>query len=137
MVGGFDIYVAQRYSVVLNANQPIANYWIRGPMTLQHSSDNPNCGSSDISPFVHFWRNKLPVDTNDVFAVLHYAGAPDAEPTTQADVGVQNLLQEFQLAALVNPGAPGGSAPADRSIDINFGMQVKNGRLMVRRAAPF
>ncbi|KJA25106.1 multicopper oxidase [Hypholoma sublateritium FD-334 SS-4] len=111
-VGGFDIYVAQRYSVVLNANQPIANYWIRGPMTLQHSSDNPN------------------LDTNDVFAVLHYAGAPDAEPTTQADVGVQDLLQEFQLAALVNPGAPGGSAPADRSIDINFGMQVKNGRLM-------
>lgn len=77
------------------------------------------------------------MDTNDVFAVLHYAGAPDAEPITQADVGVQNLLQEFQLAALVNPGAPGGSAPADRSIDINFGMQVKNGRLMVRRAAPF
>ena len=106
-------------------------------MTLQHSSDNPNCGSSDTSPFVHFWRYKLPVDTNDVFAVLHYAGAPDAEPITQADVGVQNLLQEFQLAALVNPGAPGGSAPADRSIDINFGMQVKNGRLMVRRAAPF
>nr|BAU94254.1 laccase [Pholiota microspora] len=111
-VGGFDIFVAQRYSVVLNANKPVANYWIRGPMTLQHSSDNKN------------------LDTDDVYAVLHYAGAPDAEPTTKADVGVQNLLQEFQLAALINPGAPGGNAPADRSIDLNFGMDVKSGRLM-------
>ncbi|KDR65767.1 hypothetical protein GALMADRAFT_260110 [Galerina marginata CBS 339.88] len=111
-VGGFDIYVAQRYSVVLDANQPVANYWIRGPMTLQHSSDNNN------------------LDTNNVYAVLHYAGAPNAEPTTQADQSVQNLLEEYQLAALENPGAPGGSAPADRWIDLNFGMEVKNGRLM-------
>uniref|UniRef100_A0A8H8CKY3 Laccase n=1 Tax=Psilocybe cubensis TaxID=181762 RepID=A0A8H8CKY3_PSICU len=111
-VGGFDIYVAQRYSVVLNANKPVANYWIRAPMTLQHSSDNEN------------------LDTRNVFAVLHYIGAPDAEPTTQADQGAQNLLQEYQLAALINPGAPGGSAPADRSIDLDFSMEVKNGRLM-------
>ncbi|KAF5323276.1 hypothetical protein D9619_013491 [Psilocybe cf. subviscida] len=97
-VDGFDIYVAQRYSVVLNANQPVKNYWIR-------------------------------VDTDNVYAVLHYAGAPNAEPATQADVGVSNLLQEYQLAALENPGAPGGSAPADRSIDLNFSEQVTNGRL--------
>ncbi|KAF9482102.1 laccase 16 [Pholiota conissans] len=110
-VGGFDIYAAQRYSVVLNANKVIANYWIRGPMTLQHSSDNKN------------------LDTKNVYAVLHYSGASDAEPTTKADVSVNNLLQEYQLAALVNPGAPGGSAPADRSIDLKFSEQVKNGKL--------
>lgn len=72
------------------------------------------------------------MDTDDVYAVLHYAGAPNAEPTTQADMSVNNLLQEYQLAPLVNPGAPGGSAPADRSIDINFMKQVTNGKLMVR-----
>ncbi|KAF5327067.1 hypothetical protein D9619_004662 [Psilocybe cf. subviscida] len=110
-VDGFDIYVAQRYSVVLNANQSVANYWIRGPMTLQHSSDNTN------------------LDTNNVYAVLHYQGAPNAEPTTDAEDGVDNLLQEYQLAALENPGAPGGSAPADRSIDLNFASSVVNNRL--------
>lgn len=71
------------------------------------------------------------MDTKNVYAVLHYQGSPDAEPTTKADDGVQNLLQEFQLAALENPGAPGGSAPADRVIDLNFNSEVKNGRLMV------
>lgn len=74
------------------------------------------------------------VDTKNVFAVLHYIGAPGAEPNTQADQGAQNLLQEFELAALINPGAPGGNAPADRSIDLDFGMEVKNGRLMVSLA---
>ncbi|KAF8155428.1 laccase 16 [Crassisporium funariophilum] len=110
-VGGFDIYVAQRYSVVLNANKPVANYWIRGPMTLQHDSDNPN------------------LDTRNVYAVLHYSGAPNADPTTQADQGPNNILEEYQLAALENPGAPGGNAPADRSIDLNFSQDVTNGRL--------
>ncbi|TFK37392.1 laccase 16 [Crucibulum laeve] len=110
-VDGFDIYAAQRYSVVLNANQPVKNYWIRAPMELQHSSDNHN------------------LDTKNVYAVLHYSGAPDAEPTTPADVGVQNLLQEYQLAALENPGAPGGSAPADRVIDLDFGRSVINNKL--------
>lgn len=72
------------------------------------------------------------MDINNVYAVLHYQGAPDAEPTTQASQSVQNLLQEYQLAALENPGAPGGSAPADRVIDLQFNNEVRNGRLMVR-----
>ena len=42
-VDGFDIFVGQRYSVVLNANKAVKNYWIRAPMSLQHSSDNKNC----------------------------------------------------------------------------------------------
>lgn len=41
-VDGFDIYIGQRYSVVLTANQAVKNYWIRAPMELQHSSDNDN-----------------------------------------------------------------------------------------------
>lgn len=41
-VDGFEIYPGQRYSVVLNANQAVRNYWIRAPMKLQHSSNNNN-----------------------------------------------------------------------------------------------
>jgi Multicopper oxidase len=41
-VGGFNIYAGQRYSVVLHANKAVRNYWIRGPMDLQHHSDNDN-----------------------------------------------------------------------------------------------
>lgn len=77
------------------------------------------------------------MDTDNVYAVLHYQGAPDAEPTTQADQSVDNLLEEYQLSALENPGAPGGSAPADRSIDLNFASSVINGRLEVGPQFPY
>ncbi|PPQ70228.1 hypothetical protein CVT24_013086 [Panaeolus cyanescens] len=111
-VDGFDVYVGQRYSVVVNCNKPVRNYWIRGPMTLQHSSDNDN------------------LDTKNVYAVLHYQGAPNAEPTTKADDGVDELLEEYELAALENPGAPGGNTRADRAIDLNFSLDVENGHTL-------
>jgi len=38
-----DIHAGQRYSVIVEANKPVANYWIRAPMSLQHASDNDNC----------------------------------------------------------------------------------------------
>jgi iron transport multicopper oxidase len=41
-VGGFHVYAGQRYSVVLNANKAVKNYWIRAPMDMQHHSDNDN-----------------------------------------------------------------------------------------------
>ncbi|KAG5634996.1 hypothetical protein H0H81_012779 [Sphagnurus paluster] len=90
-VDRFMIYIGQRYSVVLNANQPVKNYWIRAPMELQHSSDNKNCD-----------------------------GAPAAEPTTTPGTGTGTLLQEHLLAPIVDPGAPGGNVPADRTIDLRF-----------------
>ncbi|KAF8074135.1 laccase [Lyophyllum atratum] len=96
------IYAGQRYSVVLNANQPVKNYWIRAPMTLQHSSDNDN------------------LDTDDVYAVLHYNGAPSAEPPTTFVASGDTLLQEHLLVPLENPGAPGGNSPPDRTIDLQF-----------------
>ncbi|KAG5651439.1 hypothetical protein H0H81_008643 [Sphagnurus paluster] len=101
-VDRFMVYAGQRYSVVLNANRPVRNYWIRAPMELQHSSDNAN------------------LDTKKVYAVLHYDGAPAADPTTSPGSGSGTLLQEHLLAPLENPGAPGGNAPADRTIDLRF-----------------
>ncbi|KAG9119655.1 laccase, partial [Ceratobasidium sp. 392] len=96
VVDSFDIFAGQRYSIVVEANQPVANYWVRAPMTVAAAGTNPN------------------LDATDVFAVLHYAGAPDAEPTTEQGtaIGTAPLVEE-NLHALINPGAPGGSAPAD------------------------
>ncbi|KAJ7456051.1 laccase [Mycena latifolia] len=116
-VSSFEIYVAQRYSIILNANQPVDNYWIRAPIDVQ--GNNP-----DLDPSL-------------VKAILRYTGAPDAEPVTTALVppvplkggpggggggggGSVGPLQEFQLATLVDPGAPGGDAPADHRLNLTF-----------------
>ncbi|GLB41487.1 putative multicopper oxidase family protein [Lyophyllum shimeji] len=101
-VDRFEIYAGQRYSVILTANQPVRNYWIRAPMELQHASDNDN------------------LDTEKVYAILHYAGAPAGDPSTKPGSPSGTLLEEHLLAPLENPGAPGGNRPADRTIDLNF-----------------
>ncbi|TFK25254.1 laccase 17 [Coprinopsis marcescibilis] len=110
-VDGFNIYAGQRYSAVLHANQPVRNYWIRAPMDLQHHSDNDN----------------RTLDEEDVYAVLHYDGAPNAQPSTRADRDPDDVLQEYQLAPLENPGPPGGSGPADRVIDLEFSRSTSGG----------
>ncbi|KAJ7117080.1 laccase [Mycena epipterygia] len=103
----FVIHAAQRYSVVLHANSVPGNYWIRAPMIAQGSSKT--------------------LDKTNVKAILRYAGAPIQDPLTSALVlspaplkGSGSVLQEYQLATLINPGAPGGSAPADHIIDLSF-----------------
>ncbi|KAJ7165684.1 laccase 17 [Mycena crocata] len=106
-VSSFIIHAAQRYSVVLHANQAVKNYWIRAPMTVKGSSKT--------------------LDKDNVKAILRYAGAPVADPDTSSNVilplpekGGGSVLQEFQLQTLINPGAPGGRAPADHVIDLDF-----------------
>ncbi|KAJ7124453.1 laccase [Mycena epipterygia] len=108
-VSSFEIHVAQRYSIVLHANSVVGNYWIRAPMD----------GEVGNSPTL---------DINNVKAILRYAGAPIQDPITSTviidPIAAKNggsMLQEFQLATLINPGAPGGSAPADHVIDLSFG----------------
>ncbi|KAH6912909.1 laccase 17 [Coprinopsis sp. MPI-PUGE-AT-0042] len=108
-VGGFHIYVGQRYSVVLNANQAVGNYWIRAPMDMQHHSDNDN------------------LDEDNVFAVLHYDGASSGNPSGSGGGDPSNVLEEYQLAALENPGAPGGSAPANKIFDLTFTRDTNGG----------
>jgi len=89
------------------------------------------------------------VDTDNVFAVLHYIGAPDADPSSKprslaavttevgpvtdiAAKGGSKLLDESDLVPLFNPEAPGGSGPADRVIDLNFHRDHDTGELEVR-----
>ncbi|KAJ6596282.1 laccase [Mycena vulgaris] len=110
-VDTFLIHAAQRYSVVLNANQKVANYWINAPMTAKGSSATLN--------------------KDNVKAILRYAGAPIQDPPTAKVVVLADPvltatkkkleLEESNLATLINPGAPGGSGPADHVIDLKFG----------------
>jgi len=78
----------QRYSVVLNASQPIDNYWIRAL---------PNSGWNGLAKSFDGGINS---------AILRYSGAPAEEPTTGQQ---QNkvVLQETALAPLVPTPAPG------------------------------
>jgi len=96
-VDQFDIYAAQRYSVVLTANQPVGNYWIRAPLTggaPASTGGNPN------------------LDPTLIKAVLRYAGAPNVDPSTNATANPV-IMNEADLHPLINPGAPGGDGPAD------------------------
>ncbi|CAE6490809.1 unnamed protein product, partial [Rhizoctonia solani] len=98
-VNSLDIHPGERYSIVVEANRTVGNYWIRAPITARRSSDT--------------------LDPELVKAVLRYEGASNQDPTTSKSSGLkldQNLLKPVE-----NPGAPGGSAPADVVIDLNYG----------------
>ncbi|CEL60162.1 laccase, multicopper oxidase, benzenediol:oxygen oxidorectuctase [Rhizoctonia solani AG-1 IB] len=111
VVDSFQIYAGQRYSVIVEANQTVANYWVRAPMTVAGAGTNSN------------------LDPTNVFAVLHYEGAPNAEPTTEQGTAIGTALVEENLHALINPGAPGGSAPADVSLNLAIGRSTVDGIL--------
>ncbi|KAG1740901.1 laccase [Suillus paluster] len=99
LVDSLQILAGQRYSVVLNANQPVDNYWIRAL---------PNTANSTY-------------DGGQNSAILRYHDAPVAEPTTNQTQSTMPLL-ETNLHALINPGAPG--IPGYGKADINLMMVV-------------
>ncbi|KAG2066219.1 laccase [Suillus decipiens] len=99
LVDSLQMLAGQRYSVVLVANQPVDNYWIRAlPSTPGLNFDN---GQSS--------------------AILRYNGAPIAEPTTNQTNSTIPLL-ESNLHVFINPGAPG--IPEYGKADINLRMDV-------------
>ncbi|KIJ21193.1 laccase [Paxillus involutus ATCC 200175] len=101
LVDSLQIFAGQRYSVILNATKPVANYWIRA----------------------------LPSTVNSTFigglnsAILRYNGAPDVDPTTNQTKSVMPLLEQ-NLHALINPGAPG--IPEYGKADINLRIVANN-----------
>ncbi|CAE6424865.1 unnamed protein product [Rhizoctonia solani] len=110
VVDSFDIYAGQRYSFILEANQTVANYWVSAPMTVAAAGTNTN------------------LDATDVYAVLRYEGATEAEPTTEQSTAIGNApLVEENLHALTNPGAPGGSDPADVVVNLAIGRSTVDG----------
>jgi iron transport multicopper oxidase len=85
VVDSFQIFAGQRYSAILNADQPVGNYWIRA---------NPDA------------RGLPGFDGGRNSAILRYNGAPSTAPTTSQTPNVLPL-KEPDLHALTNPAAPG------------------------------
>lgn len=96
-VDSIQIFAGQRYSFVLTANQPIANYWIRA---------NPNLGSRGFAGGLNS-------------AILRYALAPNADPLTTQTPN-SNPLRETNLHPLLNPGAPGIAKPGAADVNLNL-----------------
>ncbi|KDQ26265.1 laccase [Pleurotus ostreatus PC15] len=99
-----QIFSGQRYSLILKANRPIGNYWIRG---------NPNSGDPG-------YENQM----NS--AILRYRGAPWIDPTTHERNATKPLI-ESELRPLRHERAPGRPYPggADVNINLNFGFDPK------------
>ena len=97
----------QRYSVVLNANQTIGNYWIRAL---------PNSGNRNLSSTFEGGVNS---------AILRYLGAPIQEPTSTQQTHIVPLV-ESHLHPEVNRRAPGRNTPNGGDIDFvfNFGFDL-------------
>lgn len=100
-------YQGQRYSVVLVANQPIGNYWIR---SLPAVDDGDPLGTFEGG-------------LNS--AILRYKGAKRIDPRT-TDLTQPNVLLETQLHALIDPAAPGKPIRdgGDVNLDFNFTMNA-------------
>ncbi|KAI0652451.1 laccase [Trametes meyenii] len=104
-VDSVQIFAAQRYSFVLNANQPVDNYWIRA---------DPNFGTTGFAGGVNS-------------AILRYKGAPSAEPTTTQAPSV-NPLVETNLHPLTSMRVPGRPVPGgvDKAINLAFDFNGTN-----------
>ncbi|KAH9963968.1 laccase [Lactifluus volemus] len=104
LVDSLQIFVGQRYSVVICADQPIDNYWLRA---------NPVTAGGGNSGFN---------DSINV-GVFHYIGAPEKPPTTDPAVNVPvsvNPLVETDLHPLIPSPVPGKPTPGGADININL-----------------
>ncbi|OAX41113.1 laccase [Rhizopogon vinicolor AM-OR11-026] len=95
------IFPGQRYSVVLEANKSVDNYWIRSFPNISGTSFDGGMNS----------------------AILRYNGAQQVDPTTN-DTIAKMALEEWNLHTLINPGAPG--IPGYGNADINLNLNVTN-----------
>lgn len=97
VVDSIAVYAGQRYSVVVTANQPVGNYWIRAlPRQTRRTFDGG--------------RNS---------AILRYDGAPEEKPTTEHGPYVL-LYADSNAHPLINPGAPGVPEPGKADVNINL-----------------
>jgi len=101
LIDSLSIFAGQRYSVVVNANQPVDNYWIRSlPPDL------------DFSNFTNL-------------AVLRYAGAPKRNPTVDPMNSLVSKIPliETNLHPLTLSPVPGEPVPggADINIELDVG----------------
>ena len=99
VVDSIQIFAGQRYSFILNANQPVDSYWVFAI---------PNVGTI---PFVGGVNS----------AILRYAGAEVADPTVVK--ALKNPLIETNLHPLQNPAAPGIASPGAADVNLNLDIE--------------
>ena len=98
VVDSIQIFAGQRYSFILNTDQPVSNYWVRAL---------PNVGPQGFAGGVNS-------------AILRYWKAPAADPTTASSL--TNPMVETNLHPLSNPGAPG--VPTPGAADVNLSLNI-------------
>jgi iron transport multicopper oxidase len=107
VVNEIQIFVGQRYSFILNANQPVDNYWIRSFPNL--------LGDSGIEGGLNS-------------GILRYVGSnATADPTTTQANDIIPLV-ESNLVPLSNPAAPGTPevGGAEVLLNLNLGFDKTN-----------
>ncbi|KAI0363756.1 A fully functional laccase from the Ligninolytic fungus Pycnoporus Cinnabarinus [Pilatotrama ljubarskyi] len=97
VVDSIQIFAAQRYSFVLDASQPVDNYWIRA---------NPAFGNVGFAGGINS-------------AILRYDGAPAVDPTTTQTPST-NPLVEANLRPLTPMPVPG--SPVAGGVDLALNM---------------
>ncbi|KAG5636381.1 hypothetical protein H0H81_008245 [Sphagnurus paluster] len=97
VVDSVVIHAGQRYSVIMTANQPVGNYWIRA--------------DPDVRGFPGFDRGRNS-------AILRYQGALVADPTTT--YSSTRPMKETNLRALINPKSPGSPVLGGADVTINL-----------------
>ncbi len=118
-VDSIQIYAAQRYSFVLEANQTIDNYWIRAQPSI------PLANSSGT------------FDNGINSAILRYQGAQNAEPPTRQIAPGVSITDDTTLSPLTSPAAPGKPVPggADKVLNLQLGSNASGSRFFINNAS--
>ncbi|KAI0756312.1 laccase [Daedaleopsis nitida] len=111
-VDSIQIFAAQRYSFVLNADQDVGNYWIRA---------GPNFGTTGFADGINS-------------AILRYDGAPVEEPTTTQATPTAALV-ETNLHPLVSTPVPGSATPGGVDMAINMAFNFNGTNFFINGAS--
>ncbi|KAJ7127169.1 laccase 1 [Mycena epipterygia] len=98
LVDSIPIFTGQRYSFILNANQPVDNYWMRSV-------------SNFGLPGFNYGTNS---------AILRYVGAPIEEPSTNVTTSVIPLVENNLHPVPTEPGVPGLPIPGGADVTLNL-----------------
>ncbi|KAG1743114.1 laccase [Suillus lakei] len=101
-VDKLPVLAGQRYSVVVHANQPVANYWVRAASNLLATQTFAQTFAGGMNQ-----------------AILRYKGAPEEDPTSSPGPFVLPF-NEAKLASLMNIPAPGVPGIGNADISLNL-----------------
>ncbi|KAI0246644.1 laccase 2 precursor [Lactifluus subvellereus] len=107
LVDSLHIFAGQRYSAVLNANQPVNNYWIRAL---------PDVAGQDYTNLTNL-------------AILRYTGASDGDPPIHPTKNIPTSvlpLRETDLRPLVSQPVPGRPVVGGADININLNITLNS-----------